>query len=121
MSLCVLIVDDNHGVRDALRMIVELAGYAVETAADGRQALARIAARRPDVMLIDMQLPAMPGGELPDELRRLGLDVPAIFMSFHAGLGRLADAHAAAGYLPMPFTPDDLLSTLARFAPRAAA
>ncbi len=120
MSLRVLIVADHHGVRDALRMVVDLAGYEVETAADGRQALARIAARRPDVMLIDMQLPVMPGWELPDQLRRLGLDVPVIFMSFHAELGRLAEAHAAA-YLPMPFTPDDLLSTLARFAPRAAA
>ena len=121
MSLRVLIVDDHHAVRDALRMVVELAGYEVETAASGRQALERIAARRPDVMLIDLHLPAMPGGELPDQLRRLGLDVPAIFLSFHAGLGRLADAHAGAAYLPMPFTPDDLLSTLARFAPRAAA
>ena len=121
MPLRVLIVADHHAVRDALRMVVDLAGYEVETAASGRQALARIAARRPDVLLLNMHLPAMPGWELPDQRRRLGRDVPAFFMSFEAGLGRLADAHAAAAYLPMPFAPDELLSTLARVAPRAAA
>jgi CheY-like chemotaxis protein len=96
MTLRVLIVDDHHAVRDALRMVVELAGHEVDTAADGRQALERIARRRPDVVLIDMQMPAMPGWELQDQLREQGLDVPAIFMSFDAGLGRLADGHAAA-------------------------
>jgi CheY-like chemotaxis protein len=121
MTLRVLIVDDHHAVRDALRMVVELAGHEVDTAADGRQALERIARRRPDVVLIDMQMPAMPGWELQDQLREQGLDVPAIFMSFDAGLGRLADGHAAAGYLAMPFDAAELLGTLARVARRAAA
>jgi two-component system, OmpR family, response regulator MprA len=121
MTLRVLIVDDHPAVRDALRMVLELAGHEVDTAGDGRQALERIAAWRPDVILIDMQMPAMPGWELQDQLREQGLDVPAIFMSFDAGLDHLAAAHAAAGYLAMPFEAAELLTTIDRFVRRAAA
>jgi two-component system, OmpR family, response regulator MprA len=121
MTLRVLIVADHPAVRDALRMVLDLAGYEVDTAGDGGEALERIALRRPDVVLIDMQMPAMPGWAVHDQLRGQGLDVPAIFMSFDAGLGRLAAAHAAAGYLAMPFDATELLATLDRCARRPAA
>ncbi|MCA8948372.1 MAG: response regulator, partial [Planctomycetes bacterium] len=60
----VLIVDDEPDLRWVLRGLFEDAGYAVDEAGDGEEALARIAAALPDVVLSDVRMPNMAGPEL---------------------------------------------------------
>ena len=60
----VLIVDDEAHVIRVLRLMLEREGYAVHSAADGVDALAQMAVRRPDVMVSDIQMAGMDGREL---------------------------------------------------------
>lgn len=57
----VLVVDDEFGVADVLEAILTDEGFRVVTAANGRQALACIAARRPDLVLLDYMMPVLDG------------------------------------------------------------
>ena len=64
-----LVVDDDPSARDLLRIALERAGWTVDEAADGRQGLDRVAARRPDVILLDLTMPVMDGFEFARLLR----------------------------------------------------
>lgn len=99
-----------------LRLLLEDEGYRVATAANGRQALERIAEQRPKLILLDLQMPVMNGWELQEQLHRHQPDVPVVFMT--AGLRAKAEAerHHAAGYLAKPFDLDELLCLVSRFA-----
>ena len=109
---CVLIVDDHPAIRDAVRLILEEEGYCVALAADGQAALDRIAASPPDVVLTDLNMPAVPGWELPARIRALHLSIPVIFMSTATDLAALATAHGANAYIAKPFAIDALLVLL---------
>ncbi len=75
MARLVLVIDDDPMSRRSLATILELEGYEIEEAADGREALALLdRGLRPDVMLMDMRMPKMGGDEL---LRRMD-GVPAL-------------------------------------------
>lgn len=79
----VLVVDDEFGVADVLEAILTDEGFSVTTAANGRQALSRIAERRPDLMLLDYMMPVLGGAGV---LRALSADrsadsLPVVVMS----------------------------------------
>jgi two-component system chemotaxis sensor kinase CheA len=66
----VLVVDDTMTVRELQRSILERAGFGVSTAADGQEALARLAERPVDLVLTDIEMPRMDGLELTAAIRR---------------------------------------------------
>src|ERR671935_1947935 len=57
----VLIVEDDQGVSNALEDILRDSGYSAEAASDGREALARMRERRPDLVVLDLMLPGLDG------------------------------------------------------------
>jgi CheY-like chemotaxis protein len=59
----ILIVDDDPGIREVLTYALLAEGYRVAAAENGRAALARVAAERPDLILLDMNMPTMDGWE----------------------------------------------------------
>ena len=65
----ILIVDDDADGRDALCQFLQRAGYQVECVSDGRDALAAVLARTPDLIVLDMFMPQMDGGGLLEILR----------------------------------------------------
>ena len=65
----ILIVDDDHDGRDALCQYLQRSGYEVECVSDGRDALAAVLARTPDLIVLDMFMPQMDGGGLLEILR----------------------------------------------------
>jgi DNA-binding response OmpR family regulator len=75
-----LIVEDQESLRLSLRDYFEREGFSVATAADGRQALAELAAFRPDLVILDVQLPHLDGLELCQHIRREQDDTLAIIM-----------------------------------------
>ena len=117
----VLVVDDHPAVLDALRIVLEDAGYCVATASDGPQALETVSRCAPDVIITDLQMPEMPGWELCHHLRALGSTTPNIFMSASASVAALAAANGADGWLAKPFEIDELLGLLVAVARPAAA
>jgi CheY-like chemotaxis protein len=79
----ILIVDDDTDLRDALAEVFAAAGYAVTTAANGREALACLDEHRPDVILLDMMMPVMDGREFlkRKRARPAVADIPVIVAS----------------------------------------
>lgn len=79
----ILLVEDEASSAEALAILLRMNGFEVRLAADGREALDRIAERRPDLVLSDIMMPGMSGLELLDTLRddpQLA-DLPVVLMS----------------------------------------
>ena len=76
----VLIVDDDPSVRDLLTMYFEKEQFAVRAAADGDEALALVAAQRPDLVLLDIMMPGKDGYEVCRQLRAQSA-IPIIFLT----------------------------------------
>ena len=81
MSSHILIVDDDAGQRSDLAELVESLGYRVTVAADGREALGKLAGFTPNAILTDLVMPRMDGMALLKELARRGDRTPAIVLT----------------------------------------
>jgi CheY-like chemotaxis protein len=122
----VLVVDDEPDVRGYLKMILEDAGFRVETAADGEEALARIRENRPDFISLDLIMPRKSGQKLLFELKRDRQlsRIPVLVVTAHAHdeLGRkdlediLQDAvmSGPGTYLEKPVNPDSYVRAISR-------
>lgn len=112
----VLIVEDDVETRNMLAKFLEIEGFKVELASNGRQALERLAEGSPaSVIVLDLMMPVMDGWEF----RRRQLEdprlrnIPTIVVSA-AGRDRLTQIHADA-YLAKPVDMDELLDYISRF------
>jgi DNA-binding response OmpR family regulator len=115
----ILIVDDEPGIRDFLRMVFETEGYRVQVAVDGEQALNEARDNPPDIMLTDLMMPRVDGWSLIERVRAERLPVHVIIaMSAAANAGiRAPDADL---FLTKPFDIDDVLAGVRAFLPRLA-
>ena len=77
----ILIVDDERVVREGLKRMLLGEGFAVRTARDGEEALARIAEKRPGLVLLDVMMPKMNGFRCCEEIRRQNGLLPVIFLT----------------------------------------
>lgn len=88
----VLLVDDEPDLRFLMRRLFEASGYEVDEAVDGRAALERFRAARPDLVITDGEMPRMDGGELIDHLRQeADGPLPIILWSVNPGRYQGAD------------------------------
>src|SRR4029077_17292134 len=78
---CILIVDDDSGVRQFLADSLESFGYAVLQAADGKAGLAILDTPRPDGMIVDYAMPGMTGAEVATLAKSRMPDLPILFAS----------------------------------------
>jgi DNA-binding NarL/FixJ family response regulator len=103
MAASVLIVDDHAGFRSAARRLLELEGYTVVgEAADGLSAIAEVRRLRPDLVLLDIQLPDVDGFEVCERLSRAG-DAPAVVLTSSrdpSDYGPCLQRTAACGFVP---------------------
>jgi len=111
-----LLVDDDPDLLRLLAIRLEAAGYRVETASNGQEALARASVERPQLVISDMQMPGMDGAALFDALRVQHPLLPVIILTAH---GSIPDAIAATqrgvfGYLTKPYEPKALLDLVAQ-------
>lgn len=119
--LRVLLVEDHPDARESLQALLELDGHAVQTAADGKDGLARFETFQPEVVLVDIGLPGMDGYEWARRVRaRPG--AAGVLLVALTGYGREADRAkaAAAGFdhhLTKPVSYAELAATLARATP----
>ena len=111
---CVLIVDDDPGIRFALEWVLTRRGYAVLTARDGAEALEQVAAHRPDLVVLDVLLPAVDGLTACRRLRARGDDVPVLMLTARDSVGdRVTGLETGADdYLAKPFSNDELIARI---------
>ncbi len=88
----VLIVDDKEMMRDSVATILGRRGHTVIAAASGAAALERIASKKPDLVVTDLQMPGMSGLELLEEIRAVDEDLPVIFMTAYGSIETAVDA-----------------------------
>ncbi len=115
----VLVADDSETILLLLRTRLELAGYDVETAADGQEVTERLrdgaAGELPDLLLLDAMMPRKSGLDALRELRAAGVDTPALIVSAHqdASDADAPDDLEVSGYLTKPIDFDRLLDSIA--------
>ena len=110
----ILVVDDDSDFREGLRAALEMKGYQVEEAANGKDALEQIEKKPPLLVLLDLQMPVMNGRELLQKLRAAPdtKDVPVVIISGF-GFEWEAELMGAQGYIGKPFEPQELEATIA--------
>ncbi len=110
----ILVVDDDRAVRESLRRSLSFNGYTVELATDGQDALEKVAAARPDAMVLDVMMPRVDGLEVCRRLRSTGDDLPILVLTARDSVSeRVAGLDAGADdYLPKPFALEELLARL---------
>jgi two-component system response regulator MprA len=110
----ILVVDDERALRDSLRRALALEGYEVELAADGQEALARLAGHdvTPDAIVLDVLMPGLDGLEVARRLRRSGDPTPILMLTARAEVeDRVAGLDAGADdYLVKPFALEELFA-----------
>jgi two-component system cell cycle response regulator DivK len=122
MGRCILVVEDQEDNRQILRDLLGNAGFDLVEAENGEQALAALAKRRPDLILMDIQLPIMDGYEAT---RRIRADpelkaIPIIAVTSYALTGDEAKALAAGcnAYVTKPYSPRALLAKVREYLPQ---
>ena len=118
-----LIVDDEPAVRDSLRRVLVAERYDVDTAADGPEALAKLRAAAPDVIILDVLMPEMSGLEVCRRLRVAGNWTPVLMLTAREAVtDRVAGLDAGADdYLPKPFALEELLARVRALLRRSSA
>ncbi len=108
----ILVADDEEGVRSLVSTVLGEAGYTVELAEDGQQAVERLRDLGDDVRLIllDLTMPELGGAEAASELRRIQPNTPIVAMSGYGDIEVLQQFSQAGvdEFLPKPFTPEEL-------------
>jgi two-component system KDP operon response regulator KdpE len=109
----VLIIDDEVQIRRLLRVTLEAAGYRILEAANGEDGLAEAAQRNPDVIILDLGLPAMDGLTVLKRLREWSR-APVLVLSVQEGEGDKVAAldNGADDYMTKPFSTAELLARL---------
>ena len=110
----VLVIDDEAGVRRTVSMILEDEGYAVSTAANGRDGLTKALEGDADIVLCDVRMPEMDGLEFLDEYQGHGGDGLVVTMTAYGSTDLALEAmkRGAYDYIPKPFSADSILLTV---------
>jgi two-component system, NtrC family, sensor kinase len=110
----VLIVDDSAPIRALLESLLPYAGYRTLSAGTGMEGLELALQARPDVLLLDLELPDTTGLKILERLNRAKLNIPAVIMTGYGSEGVAASALrlGALGYLIKPFTSEEVLATV---------
>lgn len=118
MTAQILVVEDDPHILLSVEFLLQNAGYRVSTATDGLQAWAALQAHQPDLVVLDVMLPAIDGFELCRRIRATaGLARTQVLMlSARGGEPELVKSLqlGAAAYLRKPFATRELLDTVAQ-------
>ncbi|MBR0907989.1 response regulator transcription factor [Bradyrhizobium liaoningense] len=123
MAHRILIVDDEGHIREVIRVALRKAGMDVIEARDGKEALARFAADKPDLIVLDIGMPEFDGLDVCREIRK-GSDVPILFLSARdEEIDRILGLEIGGDdYVTKPFSPRELVARvnviLRRLSPR---
>ena len=123
----ILVIDDDEGLQDTIAVMLEQEGFRVVQALDGRSGYEKALTHRPDLLLVDLRLPAMSGVDICKQLRSGAIQIPIIVLS---AVGEEVDKvllleMGADDYVVKPFGRRELLAriraVLRRTSPEARA
>jgi two-component system cell cycle response regulator DivK len=122
MSKVILVVEDQEDNRQILRDLLTSADYEMTEAENGQEALDAVAKKKPDLILMDIQLPIMDGYEATRRLKGNPAykDIPIIVVTSYALSGDEGKARDAGcdAYVTKPYSPRQLLAKIREFLPK---
>ena len=107
----ILLVDDSKTMRPIQKSVLSQLGYTeIEEACDGQDALSKVGAFQPDLMLVDWNMPIMDGITFVKQIRQTDKTTPIIMVTTESEKARVIEAIKAGvnNYVVKPFTPDSL-------------
>ena len=122
MARTILIVDDDPHIRQLLAFALDKAGLETREAEDGEAALAQVAANRPDLVVLDINMPRMDGLEVCRRIRAGG-DLPILFLSSRDDeIDRVIGIELGADdYVVKPFSPREVVARVSAILRRSGA
>jgi two-component system, cell cycle response regulator DivK len=124
MTKRILVVEDQEDNRRIIRDLLTSAGYELIEAQDGAEGVRLAESERPDLILMDIQLPVLDGHEATRRIKQNPelRHIPIIVVTSYALSGDEQKAVAAGsdGYVAKPFSPRQLLATIRKFLPEPA-
>ncbi|HZF33899.1 MAG TPA: response regulator [Candidatus Angelobacter sp.] len=121
MSKCILVVEDQEDNRRIMRDLLTSAGFELLEATTGEEGIHLAETRRPDLILMDIQMPVLDGYEATRRIKAATelQHIPIIVVTSYALSGDDAKARAAGadGYVAKPFSPRELLAKIRQFLP----
>ena len=110
----VLVVDDETNIRDLLSTSLRFAGFDVQTAANGAQALSLVQELEPDIILLDVMLPDMNGFSITKKLRSSQVQIPILFLTARDETEDKITGLTVGGddYLTKPFSLDEVVARI---------
>jgi DNA-binding NtrC family response regulator len=104
----ILVVDDDPDILEVLKDRLESLGYRVLTAASGAEGLELLEKQNPQIVLLDIEMPAMGGLEVLKEIRKRELDITVVMITAYGTIERAVEAmkQGAYDFIPKPFEPD---------------
>jgi two-component system cell cycle response regulator DivK len=119
MSKRILVVEDQADDRQIIRDVLAGTDYEITEAEDGEHALAAVAKQRPDLILMEIQLPSMDGYTAVSRIKAVPAfrSIPIIAVTSYALNGEEKKARAAGcdDYVPKPFSPRQLLAKIRQY------
>jgi len=116
MKFKILIIDDEQNIRDIFSLLLEEQGYEVETAENGTSGLEKIKFFKPDLLLLDMNLPDINGIEVLAQVKVLHPETDVIIITAFGTIKNAVEAtrQGAYDYLEKPIDNDELLLLISR-------
>ena len=107
---CILIIDDEEGMRDSCCQALSKEGYVLETAGDGDTGWQKIREKGPDIVLVDLKIPGISGMELLEKTKEYDPSIISVVITGYASIESAVEAmrRNAYDFLPKPFTPEQL-------------
>ncbi|HEX4035980.1 MAG TPA: response regulator transcription factor [Solirubrobacteraceae bacterium] len=117
----ILVVDDEPNIVDVIAMALRYEGFEVESAANGADAIAAVAARRPQLLILDVMLPDLDGFEVARRLAGAQIDVPIIFLTARDSTEDKVHGLTVGGddYVTKPFSLEELVARIRTILRRA--
>lgn len=113
----ILVIDDTKNIRMMLTKCLELEGYSVITASNGKEALEQFQNHVFDLAFLDIKLPEVRGTEVLRQIRSMGIQTPVIIITAYGTVKNAVDCThlGAVAYVQKPFTADKIRSVLSEF------
>ena len=115
MSASVLIVDDEKNIRLTVSATLKSMKCQIDAAINGEEALAKIAQKEYDVILLDIKMPGMDGMTVLERIRTIAPNVSVMMITAHGTVANAVEAmkSGAVDFLQKPFTPDEIRQAVA--------
>jgi len=115
----ILVAEDERDIRDLITFTLQFAGYEVVAAVNGAEAVEKVAAELPELILMDVRMPKMTGYEACRAIKETehGKAIPVVFLSAKGQESEISQGLQAGGadYILKPFAPEELIAQVKTF------